>query len=274
MTTFQKRVATTLIGLPVIVILACLPYYNYLAFNVLLFIVSIIASYETSNILDPEKNGLLLPAFLPPLLIPISYLSNIFLNSAFILELIFLLLIITFALEIKRGEKDNFKGSINRLVKTTFLIIYPTAFAASLSNMTFLHSSQFLIGVYLFVVYSSDISAYIFGMLFGKNNRGFLKVSPNKSIVGFIAGILFPALFMGYFATTNIFNLEFYQGFILGAALALGAILGDLIESVLKRCSNVKDSGTVIPGRGGMLDSIDSVIVTLPIYITALNILC
>lgn len=99
--------------------------------------------------------------------------------------------------------------------------------------------------------------------------------SPNKSLVGFFGGIitsmacgllfkfLFPVIFYG----------PFWKVLIVAAATALASIVGDLIESVFKRSCDVKDSGILIPGRGGLLDCIDSLILAAPIYYIAIHIL-
>ena len=275
MTSLTKRTLTTFIGVPLVAIITLLPYYNNIAFNILLFTVSLIGSYELKNLLNKKSNvKLLLPFYVPSLLVPLTYVTHLYYNTSIVMEMFFILLIVAFAIEIKYGEKDNFKSSIDRLLSTTFLIVYPNIFAASFVSITFLNNANYLILIFLLVVFSSDIFAYIFGMLFGKNNRGIVKVSPNKSLVGFIAGIIVPALIMSFFAHTSILNMEFYEGFILGTLLAIAAIAGDLIESVLKRSANIKDSGKLIPGRGGMLDSIDSIVVALPIYIAAIKLLC
>ena len=73
-------------------------------------------------------------------------------------------------------------------------------------------------------------------------------------------------------AFIDAYGLSWWQGLVIGLGTAFAAICGDLIESAFKRSSELKDSGHAIPGRGGMLDSIDSICVAAPIYMSLLHI--
>ena len=120
-----------------------------------------------------------------------------------------------------------------------------------------------------------DSFAWFFGILFGKSTRGFVAASPNKSLVGFIGGIIGSlgcGFVLKYFfpAAISISNLNLV---ILGIITSVSAIIGDLIESVFKRSCDIKDSGNLIPGRGGVLDSIDSVVIAAPIFYIGYNFL-
>ena len=126
--------------------------------------------------------------------------------------------------------------------------------------------------LYLVIVFGTDSLAWFFGMLFGKKNRGLIKASPNKSIAGFIGGVFgtvivvfiitrFIPVFDKYFSHISNFEI-FFITFI----TSLFAIIGDLIESVFKRSTNIKDSGNLIPGRGGILDSVDSMLLAAPVF--------
>jgi phosphatidate cytidylyltransferase len=112
-------------------------------------------------------------------------------------------------------------------------------------------------------------------MTLGKGNRGFIKVSPNKSIIGFIGGIfgsILIALLTQYFFP-EILPGPYYKGVILGFVVSIFAITGDLVESLLKRSADCKDSGNVIMGRGGILDSIDSLLFVAPVFYIMLEII-
>ncbi len=119
------------------------------------------------------------------------------------------------------------------------------------------------------LVFGNDTFAYIFGMLLGKKSRNILSVSPNKSLVGFIGGgvmtIVLSLLWTQLFPSLKALIAP-YQALLLGLIVAIAGNLGDLIESVFKRGANVKDSGTIILGRGGLLDSIDSLLAVTPLF--------
>ena len=118
----------------------------------------------------------------------------------------------------------------------------------------------------------------MFGKLYGRDNFA-RSISPKKTVQGVMGAIFLPVFFMivlygvawasdGKYALKIPF-LEYVGIGVIGAILS---ILGDLIESFLKRCSNVKDSGTLLAGHGGILDRIDSTLLVLPrLYWYALN---
>jgi len=114
----------------------------------------------------------------------------------------------------------------------------------------------------MFTVWALDIVAYLVGSKFGKHKL-LPSVSPNKSVEGAIAGFivaLIAAAVFGYFA-----GFALVHSLILGALIGVVAQLSDLVESLIKRDAGVKDSGNLIPGHGGVLDRMDSFILTAPV---------
>jgi phosphatidate cytidylyltransferase len=122
---------------------------------------------------------------------------------------------------------------------------------------------RYLILLLAGVMWSGDIGAYLIGRRFGKH-KAIPSISPGKSIEGYIAGIIFSiltALAMRHWLLTNISLLHIV---ILGIGLTVVGQIGDLAESLLKRGANVKDSGGIMPGHGGILDRCDSMIFAAP----------
>ena len=120
-------------------------------------------------------------------------------------------------------------------------------------------------GLYLtltscFLIVASDIGSYFIGKSFGK--RSLSPISPSKTIEGLIGGITCSILLAITFAF--LFNWEnpLLIGILYGIIVSLMALVGDLIESMMKRDAKIKDSGTFLPGHGGILDRIDSYIFT------------
>jgi phosphatidate cytidylyltransferase len=111
----------------------------------------------------------------------------------------------------------------------------------------------------------NDISAYIVGKFFGVT-KAFPNVSPNKTYEGSIAGIISSVIVTVWLF--NYFNLmiPFAQSMFIGMIVSFLGIIGDLVESFIKRKSGVKDTGNLLPGHGGVLDRIDSLIVILPFF--------
>lgn len=122
-----------------------------------------------------------------------------------------------------------------------------------------------------FVIWATDIGAYSVGMPFGKH-RLYEKVSPKKSIEGFLgalAGAAAMALLCTIWFMPAVGKIE---ALLIALVLALAGTIGDLAESLLKRAVGVKDSGTIIPGHGGILDRMDSMLFAAPVLYYYLTI--
>jgi phosphatidate cytidylyltransferase len=112
----------------------------------------------------------------------------------------------------------------------------------------------------------NDTFAYLVGISIGKNKL-FEKISPKKTIEGFVGGIFF-SMITGIILATYYLYQSIIQWIILALIIGVFGTLGDLIESKFKRNAGVKDSGTIMPGHGGFLDRLDSIIFVAPyIYI-------
>ena len=110
------------------------------------------------------------------------------------------------------------------------------------------------------LIVASDIGSYFFGKLFGK--RSLSPISPSKTIEGLLGGITCSILLAIIFAFLLDWKNAFFIGILYGILISLMALVGDLIESMMKRDAKIKDSGTFLPGHGGILDRIDSYIFT------------
>ncbi|OQW52389.1 MAG: hypothetical protein A4S09_08520 [Proteobacteria bacterium SG_bin7] len=119
---------------------------------------------------------------------------------------------------------------------------------------------------HLSVVFGGDIFAYFFGRFLGKYKLH-EALSPKKTIEGSIGGLL-GSLLLGFGLGPQIgFEIPMLQGIILFAVTGLFAQLGDLFESFLKRYAQVKDSGFIMPGHGGVLDRLDGVLFSSPVFL-------
>lgn len=119
----------------------------------------------------------------------------------------------------------------------------------------------------LFFIWISDTGAYLVGSLIGKNPL-FKRISPKKSWEGFFGGLIFSLVAAFIFCTylSSFFGLANDLVFwtIFTVVTVAMSTWGDLIESLIKRSLNIKDSGTLIPGHGGLLDRIDSLLIAMP----------
>lgn len=158
-------------------------------------------------------------------------------------------------------------------IATTFMGVIYVALPMSLLFFV----PQLLVGAwsakvllaYLFIIWSNDVFAYLIGVTIGKH-RLCERISPKKSIEGFVGGVVGAvgvALVAGYLLQGNLY---IWGG--LGVVVALTGVAGDLVESLMKREADVKDSGKIMPGHGGMLDRFDALFMSVPFVVVYLLI--
>ena len=126
----------------------------------------------------------------------------------------------------------------------------------NLTNTTGLHLTL----TSCLLIVASDIGSYFIGKSFGK--RSLSPISPSKTVEGLIGGISCSILLAIFFSFLFHWENPFFVGILYGVLISLMALVGDLIESMMKRDAKIKDSGTFLPGHGGILDRIDSYIFT------------
>lgn len=122
------------------------------------------------------------------------------------------------------------------------------------------------------IIWTSDTFAYIGGKLFGRTKL-IPSISPGKTWEGAISGILAAGIAALVFARYLLDLEQFSIWFSIGILVSIFGILGDLFESKIKRKHNIKDSGTLLPGHGGILDRMDSLLFAIPIYYIFVTIL-
>lgn len=127
----------------------------------------------------------------------------------------------------------------------------------------------------LFIVFAADVGAYLVGRNYGRRKLA-PAVSPGKSIEGAVGGLVLVALWAAA-AGPYVFQLESFGQIVLLVAVsvftAAVSIIGDLTESLFKRLRNLKDSGTLLPGHGGFLDRIDSILAAAPVFYLGVTLL-
>jgi phosphatidate cytidylyltransferase len=116
---------------------------------------------------------------------------------------------------------------------------------------------------FIVITICSDIGGYFAGTFFGKHKLAPV-ISPKKTWEG-LGGSLAACLIAGWLCLVFLLHDKYWQGLLLGAAICLAAILGDLVESMIKRDLGIKDMGSLLPGHGGVLDRIDSLLFAAPV---------
>ena len=267
-----ERIIVFVVGLPLIIgSVYFLPYQHFLVLHFEIFIVTALSIIEIRAMFSRKIAMYSTPVVLcAGLIAPIAtylYAAGLFSRIEMIAIGIGALYFIFFV-ETFYSFSKPFEKSIERVCSAVFVIFYPGLLIIFISAMTRWQSASNIIAVFLLMVFLCDSLAWLFGILFGKGNRGFVPASPNKSIVGFIGGLI-AATAAGWLAFKlfpTAFGKSLSGSLITGFCTGVAAIIGDLIESIFKRSAEVKDSGALILGRGGILDSIDSILFAAPIF--------
>lgn len=168
----------------------------------------------------------------------------------------------------KKFERKPFTN-----IAFTFLGIFYVAVPFALLNIATyengFYNFEIIFGC-LFILWATDTGAYFAGTFFGKSKL-FERISPKKSWEGAVGGALLAFIFAiviaNYFST-----LEFWQWMVVAAIIIVGGIFGDLVESLLKRSIEIKDSGDSLPGHGGFLDRFDGLLISAPFIVAFLEI--
>ncbi len=158
------------------------------------------------------------------------------------------------------------KGYVADVTAGVFAAVYLAFLAGFVAAMLAPADGARRVLTFVIVVICSDIGGYFAGITLGRGTRHPMapKVSPKKTWEGF-AGSMVACLIAGWLTVTLLLHGHAWQGLLLGAATAVTAIVGDLVESSIKRDLDTKDMGTLLPGHGGVLDRIDSLLVTAPV---------
>jgi phosphatidate cytidylyltransferase len=147
------------------------------------------------------------------------------------------------------------------------LSVIPAWCALALIHASQPHGNRWLL-VALMIVWAADSGAYFAGRRFGKTKLS-PRISPNKTVEGLVGGVvagMLVALVGAPFADDHITTKQLIYVAIVAIWTILFSVVGDLFESLLKRHVGAKDSGSLIPGHGGVLDRIDSVLAALPVF--------
>ncbi len=245
------------------VLLAGIMYSPLTAF-VLFFMLAMLSQYEfLKQFSGTSKPSIVLTILLGSVSYTIlsSYaLSWITYPFLFLLILPVILILVTELFRNSKSPLHNIQTAFMSIIYTVLplaLLNFFNGYAVSFQGVFYQLTLSFFI-----VIWTNDTMAYFVGMRFGKRPL-FKKVSPKKSWEGFFGGLI--ASILMAFALAHFFEaLTLYQWLLFNAITAIFGVLGDLVESMIKREAGLKDSGTILPGHGGMLDRLDSVLVAAP----------
>jgi phosphatidate cytidylyltransferase len=257
----NESITRTLSGLVYIILLVAATLYSPVSFTLLFCVFLILSVIEFCKLANINKAVPLIMAVAGYLLfgyrINNDIYSNLLLNAGALFISVSLLIDL-----FKKGQPVP-KDTTAKLARLTGYVIIPFLLIIKFPFLQDDFNPFIIIGMFI-LIWANDTFAYIVGKSIGKRKL-FERISPKKTVEGFIGGMLFTI------AGAYILGQSFYFNFItpwqwmaFAAILVIFGTLGDLVESQFKRNAGVKDSGKIMPGHGGILDRLDSVLFAIP----------
>ncbi|MEN8728631.1 MAG: phosphatidate cytidylyltransferase [Desulfuromonadales bacterium] len=255
----KQRIITAVIALPILVL--CVFYASQGLFSGLLFVISALALREFYRMALPGERRLEGSLSIVAGIfccLGIVYAAS---PSAILLSIVlpFLLLTLVYLFRCQDMQKVS-----RDLAVSLFGILYIPVLLAHAVLLRALPDGRNWLFVVLFVVMASDSLAYLFGMKYGKHSL-YEAVSPKKTVEGSIGGLVGSVLGAAICKYWFFPGLNWLDIMLVGIGVGAFSQLGDLVESLLKRSFGVKDSGSLVPGHGGLLDRLDSLLFAFPL---------
>lgn len=250
----MKEILTrTLSGALYIVVLLCAVLFSESAFLALVLVFGVICLKELQRLL--KFKSYLAYAILLAFLIFFSYLKVEFYATLILLMMTILVKLLLIRDLVTRNKIPLFEEK--KYVLAIFYLISSFVFLTLIPSFMGTYVPGLLIGVFL-LVWTNDTFAFLIGKNFGRHKL-FERISPKKTIEGFLGGVIFSCL-VSYliFIFTHLLTPILWLG--LALVVSIFGTFGDLIQSKLKRQADVKDSGTLMPGHGGLFDRLDSIL--------------
>lgn len=259
-----KRIASALIGFPGVV--AILVFANNYIVDIVISIVALIAMHEFYNAVAKESKPIRWIGYVACFSIAFIHIIPEVLSET-VIELIKTLFIpvtiLTLFLHVILSKmKINFKD----IAYTLFGILYIAVFIMFLALIRGIENGKVLIWYVFFSAWATDVFAYFVGKYLGKHK--FSEISPKKTIEGCVGGTLGAVIIvLIYTYCINkflIYEYSYIYASIVTVLLSIISQIGDFAASTIKRYVNIKDYSELIPGHGGMLDRIDSLLFIAP----------
>lgn len=252
----KQRFFTILVLVPLL--LGIVYFAPDLLFKQLILIFVLIGGYEWAQMVPIHRNISQILFLLA--ILGVIWITNMFFDVFLLIGIASVALSMFIVLFYPKSQK-YFGNPLTVAIQA--LILLPLFYHCTINIFTNLNGKDLLL-YFLLLISATDIGAYVIGKAFGKHKL-IVEVSPGKTIEGSIGGFVFAMIIatLGYF----YFNPLNIVGWFLGAILiSIVSVFGDLFISVLKRRAKIKDTGNIFPGHGGMLDRIDSLIASMPIF--------
>ena len=276
-----KRIASAVVALPVYAFAVITDSFYNLPILIVSLVVSVLCLYEFYAMSAKKTRGNaffaegITAAIIINLFIYLLAYGNRYSFFGFvnyhdpkgIMFFIMLIFALAMALQVYRRPIE---GATYSLGITVFGVLFIVGFFSHIILLKALENGMYYIIILNAVIMFNDSGAYFGGVFFGKHKVGFA-VSPNKTWEGYFSGVIFSVIGMvaSNMLISHYFNIQLFghlESVLCGIGLSAIGNTGDLIESVIKRDNEVKDSGSYIPGHGGMWDVFDAIMFSMPLF--------
>ncbi|MXN92509.1 phosphatidate cytidylyltransferase [Flavobacterium sp. Sd200] len=268
----NESIIRTLSGLVYIILLVSATLYSPFTFAILFGIFLILSVVEFCRLANLDKAVPIVMALAGLMLFGYNVNNNP--ASNLMLNLAALFISVSLLMDLFKTGPLVPRDKTAKLARLTGYVIIPFILIIKMAFLTNAFNPYIIIGMFI-LIWANDTFAYIVGKLIGRHKL-LERISPKKTIEGFVGGMLFAVVGAYILGQSSYFNtaLSPWQWMAFAAVLVIFGTLGDLVESQLKRNAGVKDSGKIMPGHGGILDRLDSVLFATPflfLYYQILN---
>lgn len=262
----NEVVKRTLSGVVYIILLVGAILYSVETFLLLFSAFFITAVIEFCKLYQINKiYGLLLSVGIATSLF---FLNDHPYNSAYLCVIPFSIFLMV---DLFQNQSKKAQPLFNKLIHLIGYVTLPFLIITQLPYLNGNYSPFLLLSIFI-MIWCNDTFAYICGRLLGKHKL-YEKISPKKTIEGFIGGLLFTQLAAFIIYKTSSLQISLIAWLLIALAISVLGTVGDLIESKYKRQAGVKDSGNIMPGHGGILDRFDSILFAAPFLFLIYKIL-
>ncbi|AXG70069.1 phosphatidate cytidylyltransferase [Kordia sp. SMS9] len=262
----------SLTGLIFVTLLITSVYYSQSAIFAVFTIFGLLCMYEFSKLiyLSGFLHYLIFLTTLSVFVFWKQWQPDIKIQEATLILLVFSIFVSLFLMRDLFSKKIIPQTQFKKYLLVTFYMSSSFVFLLLIPNATETYEPYIILGSFI-LVWVNDSFAYITGKNFGKQKL-FARISPKKTVEGFLGGLFFSCV-ASYFIAKFTETLNFSSWLILAIIISSIGTMGDLIQSKFKRQANVKDSGSIMPGHGGIFDRLDSMIFSAPFIYLFLKIL-
>ena len=252
-------------------------WFGEVTFSILLLIIAFMGLREFSDLAN-RLDGIRIPAMIPVvtgcivLVLPLLALQGVMDPET--LFILILLPFIIMIMEMYHRSAEPLKNTALILMAVFYVVIPLVSWFASAMIFSSHNSGVFSSGfifAYLAILWSNDSGAYLSGRSLGRHKL-FERISPKKTWEGFAGGLLL-SIIAGVVASRFIQEMSLTGWVLIAVTISITATFGDLVESMFKRNAGVKDSGSIMPGHGGVLDRFDGLFISAPFVYVLLLVL-